>query len=89
MTWRVVWITRVREGKGVEEEEGEDYEDGGYDAVPKLAVHLSFDALFPLLQVLQRPGESIESPDIEGSKRSGERKDDEEDQWTYVFGSDG
>jgi hypothetical protein len=55
MRGRVVWIACAGKSEGVEEEKGEDDDDGNDNTVPEFAVHLRFDALLAFLQVFESP----------------------------------
>ena len=78
MERHVVRVACGGERKGVEKEEGEDYEDADEDAPPELLVHHFLDVLTALAEVLECEIEGVEGPDVEGGHGTGERKHDEE-----------
>ena len=67
--WRKVLAAHAGEREAVEEEEGEDHEDGGQDAVPQFAVHGRLDVLLARDEIFHCCTQRIERPDVEGCER--------------------
>jgi len=83
-----VFVSLACESPAVDEKEGEDDDDGGQDAPPKLLVHGRLDRLLPLEKVPQSEVETVKRPYVESSECGCKRKNHQKDErasilWRY------
>ena len=68
MERHVVRVACGGERKGVEKEEGEDYEDADEDAPPELLVHRLLDVLLALSEIFECEIQGVQGPYVESSQ---------------------
>jgi len=66
------------ESNRVEEEKGEDHNNGGKNRPPELAVHGEFDSLLAFVKIFHGAIEGVERPDVEGCQSPCQWENDQE-----------